>query len=89
MDQEGKLQAKAAIVLDALPSAPPGLTYKELSEKSEMSRDRVREALEALGDQVARQGTEHSRNNPLRFWRLDESGIDDTEPEEASQQSEF
>ncbi len=74
MDDESRLQSKTLGILELLPNEPPGLTYRELGEKSEFSRRQLRDIVEALGDKIARQGNENgSRTNPLRFWRVDES----------------
>ena len=76
MAKQERLRDKMSEVWDALPVEGPGLTYPELVDLTELSRDRIREAVRALGEKVAREGNPRSRTNPLRLWRSESSVVD-------------
>ena len=60
---------QSQVVLEALPSAPPGLTYAEIEAETGMNRDAVRDCLKVLGTQVQSAGKPKSRTTPIRYWR--------------------
>ena len=68
--REARAQADAVLVLDVLPGADSdALRYDAIGEKTGLSIDRMRAALQSLGDQVTEHGKRGSASDPIRFSR--------------------
>ena len=57
------------VLREALPDGPPGLTYKELEEKTQWDRRAISRLVKIMGEEVGRQGKPQSKKDPLRLFR--------------------
>ena len=71
------------VLREGLPEGSPGITYKELEEKTGWDRRVISKLVKMMGDEVGREGKPQSKKNPLRlFRRVSEStdGLEDQGP---------
>jgi hypothetical protein len=67
--KQGKAEATAQAIFEALPTSPPGLTYEEVEKVSSYKHGTIAAAFKLLGDKVKTTGKSGSKVNPIRFYR--------------------